>query len=90
MVRTNFPFIDDDFLQKKSQPERTQIAMNLIKQNKICRKKAWILTSLSYYKYLLELKRNHIVFDLPDEDWDDSLKTALDIDLKPFLKVKNG
>lgn len=69
-------------------PNRVATAIELLKLRKISRKRAWLLSGLSYYEFLMELSKNAISDNIPDEAWNKGLEMALNFDPKPILKKK--
>jgi uncharacterized protein (DUF1778 family) len=67
-------------------PNRVAIALDLLKARKISQKRAWILSGLSYYEFLIEVSTHDISCNIPEESWDKGLELALNFDLKSLLK----
>ncbi len=65
---------------------RVDLAFKLLNERKISRKRAWILSGLTYHEFMLEWAERHAEEIIPDAIMDKVLETALTIDFKQFLK----
>ncbi len=69
---------------------RIKTAFSLLKGNKISRKKAWILSGMSYHEFMMEWVAEGFEESVPDQVLDQELKLALSLDLHSFLKPENN
>lgn len=73
-------------LLKEIEPIREDFAFSLLKQGKIGFKRAWIISGLSYHEFLVQWNKKKAEEHISDASEERSLKLALSIDLKKFLK----
>ncbi|NMC05828.1 MAG: hypothetical protein GYA24_11480 [Candidatus Lokiarchaeota archaeon] len=65
---------------------RIDLAFELLRQGKIGRKKAWIISGLSSHEFLVEWTRRGAEEVMPEDIVDRELEIAKDVDLKRFLR----
>ena len=65
---------------------RIDLAFRLLIEGKITRKRAWILSGLTYHEFMLEWEKRNAKEIIPEAIRLKELETALTIDLKSFLK----
>ncbi len=68
---------------------RLDLAFQLLIEGKITRKRAWLLSGLTYHEFMLEWEKRNAEEIIPEAIRAKELETALTIDLKPFLKNKS-
>ena len=71
---------------KEIQPKRVNLAFSLLAKGKIGRKKAWILSGLTYHEFLIEWTTRKAEEILPDEITDAELEIIQHIDINKHLK----
>ena len=71
---------------KEISPGRVDLAFKLLKEGKLYRKKAWILSGLDYSEFMLEWTKRGAEELIPDEIDDYEIKIALELDASLFLK----
>ena len=72
---------------KEIGPIRVELAFQLLTAGKITRKRAWLLSGLTYHEFMLEWENRHAEEIIPEAIREKELKDALTIDFKRFLKT---
>jgi predicted HTH domain antitoxin len=65
---------------------RVDFAFNLYKKHQISKKRAWLLSGLSYPEFLMESGKRGIIHDIPPEIEKNTEELLTDLSLKDFLK----
>ena len=71
---------------KEIEPKRVDIAFQMLEEGKCGRKRAWIISGLSYHEFMNEWSLRNAEEHIPDEVYEKSLEDALSLDLKLFRK----
>ena len=72
---------------KEILPLRIDLAFNLLNTGKIGRKRAWIISGLSYHEFMIERTRRGAEEIIPDEAEQKGIEIAKNIDLQKFLRA---
>jgi len=72
---------------KEISPIRVDLAFQLLAEGKLSRKRAWLLSGLTYHEFMLEWEKRHAEEIIPEAIRAKELEIALSIDLKNFLKT---
>jgi uncharacterized protein (DUF1778 family) len=73
-------------IKEKISPIRVEIAFKLLAQGKIHKKKAWLLSGLSYSEFMIEWSKRNAEDILPDQAEEKGLQLALSLELKKYRK----
>ncbi|MHA1132116.1 MAG: plasmid mobilization protein [Candidatus Helarchaeota archaeon] len=73
---------------KEINPIRIDLAFRLLAEGKISRKRAWLISGLTYHEFMLEWEKRRANELIPNIIREKELENALTIDLKRFLKDK--
>ena len=65
---------------------RIDLAFRLLIEGKITRKRAWLLSGLTYHEFMMEWEKRNAEEIIPEAIRAKELETGLTIDIKRFLK----
>jgi uncharacterized protein (DUF1778 family) len=71
---------------KEIDPVRIDLTFRLLAEGKITRKRAWLLSGLTYHEFMLEWEKRNAEEIIPEAIRTKELENALIIDLRRFLK----
>lgn len=74
---------------KEVGPVRVDLAFRLLAEGKIARKRAWLLSGLTYHEFMLEWEKRHAEEIIPEAIRAKELENGLIIDLRRFLKNRS-
>jgi uncharacterized protein (DUF1778 family) len=67
---------------------RVDLAFQLLENGKIGRKRAWILSGLTYHEFMVEWTQRGASETVPDASFEKELATGRELDLSKYLKNK--
>jgi uncharacterized protein (DUF1778 family) len=71
---------------KEIEPIRVSLAFQLLQEGKIGRKRALILSGLSYHEFMVEWSKRGAEEVIPDEAIEKEIEDAKKLDLKKYLR----
>jgi uncharacterized protein (DUF1778 family) len=74
-------------VKEKLSPVRVDLAFKLLAQGKIHKKKAWILSGLTYSEFMIEWAKRDAQDIIPDASEEKGLELSLTMELKKFRKA---
>jgi len=71
---------------KEIAPVRANLAFQLLKDGKIGRKRAWVISGLSYHEFMVEWSKREAEEAIPEESTEKELRLVENIDLTKYLR----